>query len=150
MAGMMLVLAGGCAAPTKSSPATKPAAPAGDPTDTDPCATRMHEICGVLLLYGNAHGDLPATLDALKKAPGAADVGEFVCPASNLPYVYYPEGVPVEPEPSRIVLYDPTPAHNGKRFAIVIQPPAGGGPPIARVILIPESKAKSLPATSAQ
>jgi len=111
---------------------------------------RLHEVCGTLLLYYNTHHDLPPTLPALAKAPGAADAGELACPASHQPYVYIPAGVPVDPPPSRVVLFDPTPAHANKRFAIVIQPPPQpGGVLQARVIAIPESKANVLRAAAA-
>ena len=150
----ILSIAAGCAAPqqpSSSSSRTAASAGAGDDasSSTDPCAMRLHEVCGVLLLYYNTHHDLPPTLAALAQAPGAKDAGDLACPASVQPYVYIPAGVPVDPPPSRVVLFDPTPAHGGpgggKRFAIVIQPPSQpGGVLQARVIAIPEAKAKVL------
>ena len=149
MAG--LVMPGiGCSA-TPQAANRQPTAPGAAPDDralinTDPCAMRLHEISGALLLYFNTHGDLPPTLAALSKSPGAQDLGDMTCPTSGQSYVYLPKGIPVDPPPSRVVLFDPTPAHPGtKRFAIVIQPPPqSGGVLQARVIVIPETKAKLL------
>jgi len=148
----IVLLATGCAAPSSSTstPRTPQAASPDVPINTDPCAQRLHELCGTLLLYYNTHHALPPTLAALAQAPGAKDAGDLACPASGQPYVYIPAGVPVDPPPSRVVLFDPTPAHGersggGKRFAIVIQPPSQpAGVLQARVIAIPEARAKVL------
>jgi hypothetical protein len=145
----IVLLAAGCAATTSPAPSRSSTTATADvsPTNTDPCAQRLHELCGVLLLYYNTHHALPPTIAALSQAPGAKDAGALVCPASAQPYVYVPAGVPVEPPPSRVVLFDPAPAHAGeRRFAIVIQPPPGpaGGVLQARVIAIPETRAKVL------
>ena len=149
IATLLLAAAGCSATPQAAKPA--PTASGSASSDdralisTDPCALRLHDISGALLLYYNTHADLPPTLDILIKSPGAQDLGELTCPASGQPYVYFPAGVPVDPPPSRVVLFDATPAHAGKRLAIVIQPPTQpGGVLQARVIAIPESKAKIL------
>src|SRR5438046_414763 len=70
----MVLLPIGCAAPSSPSagPSRSSTTASSDvsPTNTDPCAMRLHEVCGVLLLYYNTHHDLPPTLPALAKAPG--------------------------------------------------------------------------------
>ena len=149
MATLLLAAAGCSATPQAGKPSPSAPPPTDDRslTSTDPCALRLHDISGALLLYFNTHGDLPPTLAVLSKSPGAEDIGDMTCPTSGQPYVYVPKGIPVDPPPSRVVLFDPTPAHAGgtKRLAIVIQPPPQpGGVLQARVIAIPETKAKIL------
>ena len=141
-ATVTILMAVGCAAPR---PATQPTASAAAPlAGENDCATRLHEICGALLLYYNIHRDLPPIVDVLERSPGAENVGEMTCPASGKPYVYVPGGVPIAPAPSRVVLYDAEPSHAGKRLAVTIQPPQGDGPLIAKVIAVPESQAAAL------
>jgi hypothetical protein len=136
--GLLGLAVAGCAG-------TKPAAPprVGPTTiptrNTDPCAMRLHEAAGALLLYYATHHDLPPNLDALEKAPGAEEAGDFTCPISHKPYIYDPKGV-AAPNPSeRLVLYDAEPSHDGRRWAIAVIPPQGEGPLIAKVIAVPES-----------
>jgi len=73
----------------------------------------------------------------------------MTCPVSHRPYIYIPAGVAASPDSAeRVVLYDATPAHGGMRLGIIILPPAGDGPLVAKVIAIMEDKAKRwLPAT---
>src|SRR5439155_26005153 len=93
-------------------------------TSTDPCAMRLHEVCGALLLYYNAHHALPPTVAAIEQVPGAGEVGDMTCPVSHKPYIYIPAGVATAPgSPERVVLYDAEPAHGGMRLGIVILPP---------------------------
>ena len=126
------------------SPSAAPAPAAKLDVNTDPCAMRLHEASGALLLYFSAHRDLPPTLEALSKAPGAADIGELVCPLSHQPYVYTPQGLPSPDGESRILLADPQPSHAGMRWAVVVQPPTQG-PLIMKVIAIPEAQFPRIP-----
>src|SRR6478735_5745074 len=59
-------------------------------SNTDPCATRLHEATGALLLYYATHQDIPPTLEDLKKSPGMEGAGDMTCPVSHKPYVYNP------------------------------------------------------------
>src|SRR5207244_4043545 len=60
----------GCAAPKPTptpAPAASPRAPAAStiPTrNTDPCAMRLHEAAGALLLYYATHHELPPNVEA--------------------------------------------------------------------------------------
>jgi hypothetical protein len=130
------LIGGGC----KSSPSSKSSSRATAKkldVNTDPCAMRLHEISGALLLYFVQHRDLPPTLEALEKVPGATDSGPLICPVSHQPYIYLPAGVPAPDGESRIVLADAQPSHGGMRWAVTILPPANG-PLIAKVVPIPE------------
>ena len=142
----------GCAAPIKqpaggnrptSAPATQPGARAASSaklTIDDPCATRLHDICGPLLLYYATHSRLPERVETLQQIPGFEAVGPYLCPVSNQPYIYNAQGL-VGPNVSlRAVLYDAAPTHAGYRWAIVVQEPAGNAPLIAKVVAWAESR----------
>ena len=105
----------------------------------DPCAERLHDVCGHLLLYYASHKRLPPTLAELKSAL-AMRPPPLVCPASGKPYVYDPAGVSIPGRPGRLALYDPEPSHSGMRWAIMVGTPADGANVTARVILLPESE----------
>lgn len=144
--GLLILLAiglcAGCAT-TADQSSKRPTTPPGKtlvPND-DPCAARLHELCGVLLLYYVKHESLPPTLDDLKHAPGADAVGDFTCPVSHKPYLYTPTGLPSPASPDAVmIVYDAEPSHAGARLAISITPPLPGGPLVPEVILAPESR----------
>lgn len=141
----------GCASPKSGPKSSSPTTRASRPTisGTDPCATRLHELCGVLLLYYVKHQDLPPTLDDLKGAPGAEAVGDFTCPVSHKPYVYTPTGIPSPAGPNALlIVYDTAPTHGGMRLAISVTPPINGGPLVPEVILAPESRFPAKPPTT--
>jgi len=149
---LAIALLAGCAAPktttTPNSPAAattdrsaSTAAPSPDRNaSTDPCPTRLHEAAGALLLYYARHRDLPESVEVLEKSPGAEDVGDMTCPLSHQPYVYIPAGIPAPNAIGRLVLYDATPAHAGRRWAVLVIPPERPDAAlITKVVSIPES-----------
>jgi hypothetical protein len=150
-----MLAAGGCAAPrwdgsstpgATSKPATGTSHTAGDAalTDTDPCATRLHELCGPLLLYYSIHHALPEALDELSSVGGGFDVAnELTCPVSKKPYVYNRSGLPAPNNMGRLVIYDAAPVHNGFRWAIAIIEPQAREPLITRVVVVSEAAFKS-------
>ena len=100
----------------------------GPLTATDPCAVRLHDISGMLLLYYVTNHRLPERLEEL--APFAdADV-EFAptCPESGRPYVYVPGGLADSGTGRVLLVYDAVPAHAGVRWVIVASPPEGDQP----------------------
>jgi len=145
------LLLGGCTSsqtPTsaaKPSPAASGTKSAGREPDsaTDPCAGRLHDICGALLLYYLTHKRLPANLDELQSMPELDEPLAFECPLSKQPYIYNPNGILLAEKSERIVMYDATPAHPGPhgmyRWAIRIDDPTPGQPLVAQVIALPES-----------
>jgi hypothetical protein len=147
MGGMMLA---GCASPSQSS--KKPAAgaaattrpvdvsPSAKLTVNEPCANRLHDICGPLLLYLTTHYRFPESLDELRQMPGFEGIGEFACPVSKQPYVYNPAGVVGPNVSQRAVIYDAAPTHAGYRKAIVIREATPNAPFIADVVVWPESR----------
>lgn len=124
-----------CTAPRKSQ-----ASPSDAPiTNTDPCATRLHDLCGPLLLYYATHRQLPPQLEELRSVSGLESAVELVCPVSGRPYLYNPQGILLPEQQARVVIYDPLPSHSGMRWGISIIEPSGPGPLITKVIALPES-----------
>jgi hypothetical protein len=111
-------------------------------TNNDPCAGRLHQICGPLLLYYATNRRLPDSLDELFQVPGfQLQNDEFTCPVTRLPYIYDPRGIPAPASAGgRIILADATPAHSHLRWAVsIIEPKEPGGALITKVIAVPES-----------
>lgn len=145
----LMVIGGGCS-PKADAPSANPTVVAAPPvpppptapiTATDPCASRLHDIAGGLLLYYARNNRLPERLSDLSEIPGMRQVDDLVCPVSGKPYLYSPGGIIIPgPGPgARLVVYDPTPAHDGMRWAIRVEEPTDGSPLVARVIALPES-----------
>ncbi|HEX8520733.1 MAG TPA: hypothetical protein VF669_00670 [Tepidisphaeraceae bacterium] len=122
-------------AKTAAIAAQKPSSPAPNP-DSDPCANRLHDICGRMLLYYAEHRELPQNLDQFKGVPGF-DVGDLACPVSKQPYVYVRNPLPVAGVQGGVVIYDATPVHAGYRWGVTVLPPQGGGPLVLKVVALP-------------
>ncbi len=106
-------------------------------TMTDPCTMRLHDLSGALLLYQANYGRLPETLEALREMPGAlAPLESFDCPESHQAYQYDSNG---EKKGERVLLlYDPVPAHDGKRWVVEMVDWKPGRPLVTKIIQIPE------------
>ena len=135
-AGLLLA---GCARGQAGSaaPATRPAGenqppPRADarPADirdvslTDPCANRLHDLAGSLLLYHAIHQRLPERLTDLEQITGPLAPAALVCPVSKSPYTYNPDGLLSPDTKSLLVVYDSAATHDGRRQAISVTPPA--------------------------
>jgi hypothetical protein len=107
-------------------------------SNTDPCATRLHDICQPLLLYYLQNGELPPRLDALQQMKGYAGL-ELTCPVTRRPYQYNPLGVMNPEVKRRLVIYDPAPSHSNMRWAVAIEDPKEGGVLVTKVVALPES-----------
>jgi hypothetical protein len=107
---------------------------------TDPCASRLHEMCGGFLFYYVAHHRLPDRLEDLRQAEPDLATTPFVCPVSNLPYIYEPAGRILAGYDGRFIVFDAAPTHLGMRWAISIIEPMAGGPLVTKVIAVPEDK----------
>ena len=131
----VLILLGGCAAPDrKSVPATQPISA----DITDPCATQLHDLMGGILLHYAQTKALPSDLKSLKLPTGQQSEA-LSCPVSHQPYIYDVVGLPGPKEGSRLVLYDPLPAHGGRRWAVMVEDTPAGAPLITQVLLLPET-----------
>lgn len=139
---MGAVLIAGCQAPPgdqRGAVRTTQSAGGVPITNTDACATRLHDICGPLLLYFAANHRLPERIEELADVQGFEGVRDFTCPVSRQPYIYKPEGI-INPDTSRVILYDPVPCHSGLRWGLSIAEPAINAPLIAKVIAVPEAR----------
>lgn len=132
-------------APAAAAPAAAPGSGARNKegvnaiSNTDPCASRLHDICEPLLLYYLKNNRLPARLEELRDLPGFEQI-ELTCPVSRQNYLYNPVGITTAESRARIICYDPTPAHAGCRWAIsIIEPQDSNGPLVTKVIGLPES-----------
>lgn len=152
IATALVLFVAGCATETREVRATPPPMPkppaAKAPRDVppsnasnlDPCAMRLHDLAGALFLYYFTYQKLPATLDEVNTFPGAEATVPLVCPTSNRPYAYTPDGILLAEQGGRVIVYDPTPAHyNGQRWAIRIDEPRDDKPMVAKVVVLPES-----------
>ena len=153
LAIFVVLMAAGCATQTRSTThatvAEQTVTKTTDPhpanssavSNTDPCATRMHDISGAMLMYYALHNRLPAELDALRTTPGGEALEPFTSPASGRPFLYNPVGVIDSKRASqRLVLYESAPTGGGFRWAITIVEPTQGQPLVARVVAIPEAE----------
>jgi len=107
-----IILALGC---KTLEPAAAPSRPA-----RDPCADRLHDICGRLLLYHSIHGRLPERIEDLQGTSGPGEKLVFQCPASGEPYLYDRDGIGVPGQPGPVILQDKLPSHSGIRWAIAV------------------------------
>jgi hypothetical protein len=139
----------GCAGDKSKSPAdqsrsaTRPAtagAPfTGDVTTSDPCGNRLHDLCGSLLLYYAIHQRLPQRAEELAQVGGPADAASLACPVSNQAYVYNPKGLLAPDTRSLVILYDPSPSHDGRRRAIsIVEPQRDNDALVAKVVTLPD------------
>jgi len=103
-----------------------------------PCAERLHEICGHLLLYYSINGKLPERLADLKST-GPEPLPPLACPDSGKPYIYNRAGLAVPGRPGRLVLYDGGPCHSGMRWGILADVAADEQPLTTRVVPLPET-----------
>jgi len=107
-------LAAGCYVPVEK--------PSGSREALDPCAERLHELAGKLLMYRFAEGRLPASLADLPTA--GAD--ERTCPVSGKAYVYRRDGPAAPGGAGRMVAWDATACHNGGRWVVTLAETARG------------------------
>jgi len=129
MAAAAMLVLGGCVTETKrigpKTPSPDPAAAARPLTPdviaaTDRCASRLWDIGGVLLQYYSLNKQLPPRLEDLTPLAEADQPLQFVCPTSGNPYGYAPQGLVREGRHKRIIIFDTTPAHDGKRWCVLM------------------------------
>lgn len=125
----------------------------GEFPDIDSCAGRLHDIEGELLEYYRRHQKLPPALQDLRPiAQAFGDEGNYTCPVSGQTYIYVPNGMVIQGDDRRLILYDAVPAHEvavqapgqmphveKARWGLLFGDAYGNRPPSAWVIKIPES-----------
>ena len=109
-------------------------------SNTDACATRLHDLCEPLLLYYATRHEIPARLEDLRQMPGFSEL-DLRCPVSRLPYVYNPVGIQTGDDQPRLVIYDAAPSHSGMRWAIaIVEPKDPANALVAKVVAVPEGR----------
>jgi hypothetical protein len=150
IAGLLAGCASSSSGPAKKKPAASQSyipAPGPDnpgrPTAIsakDPCADRLHALCGPLLLYFAVNHHLPAHIDELRAFAGDDPEVQFICPVSGKPYIYDPRGLRRSGgKPGIIILSDPEPSHSGMRLAVVVEETRTAVEPLI-VKVIPEQE----------
>jgi len=130
---VLAALAAGCG----TVPATREANPSVD-ANLDPCADRLHDISGRLLLYYSVRRQLPQRLADLSET-SRAETLQLTCPVSGKPYVYTPEGLVVSGWPGRLIVHDAQPCHTGLCWGILAEAAKPGQPLVLRVTRLPET-----------
>lgn len=137
---LTLVIVAGLAGCTVSSTRTTPAparepalaiSPAGDADDqaslpgsiNEPCADRLHTLCGPLLMYYALHHKMPDNIEQIREIGQPDPDVQIICPVSGKQYIYNASGLPRHGKPGVLVLYDAEPTHKGRRWAVAVQPP---------------------------
>ena len=127
-------------------PVSVPAGKASGPLNaSDPCAQRLHDLCGPLLFYYALNRRMPERLEDLRDIGGPDPDIEFTCPASGKTYVYDAQGLPRRGQPGVLVLYDAEPSHSGMRWAVAVEEPKPGQPLIPHVVAEPEATFRAGP-----
>ena len=104
----------------------------------DPCAERLHDVCGRLLFYCSVNGKLPEKLDDLKRVD-SSPLPPLVCPVSGKPYLYNKEGLPTPGRAGFLVVYDAAAVHGGMRWGVWLEAAGEGQPLSGRIVRFPES-----------
>jgi hypothetical protein len=105
---------------------------------SDPCAERVHNIGGTLLLYYASHQQMPQRLEELKPLADFDQPIELTCPVSGKPYLYAPNGLAAVGKEKRIVVYDAEPSHDGRRWCLFMLPAKPGQALAVEVLEVPE------------
>lgn len=104
---------------------------------TDPAASRLQDIGGVMLVYYDSHKQLPSTLDELASSPGG-DTLNLIAPRSGREFVYRPSGLWSESHTEKcIIAYDPD-LRGNMRWCLFLKPPTNGTALVVNVVAIPE------------
>jgi hypothetical protein len=104
----------------------------------DPCAARLQNIGGTLLLYYATNQQMPRALEELKPLADFDQPVELTCPVSKKPYTYSPNGLAASGKEKRIVVYDAEPSHQGSRWCLFMIPPRPGKALAIEVLEVPE------------
>jgi hypothetical protein len=123
----------------KPAPSARKDLPNRPADPLDPCAERLHALCGPLLFYYVQNRQLPPTLQDLEGAP--EPIPPLLCPDSHKPYVYLLKNpIPIDNPRGHILVHDAVAAHGGVRWVIVVSPGANPTELIAKAVGIREDR----------
>jgi hypothetical protein len=123
--------------PTNAGDPIKPVS-INEAIKSDPCALRLHDIAGAILMYYALNREMPTHLEDLRAMQDVDQQLNFTCPVSNQPYVYVPQGMTSPGRTKMILVHDPTPSHNGTRWCILAASGKPGEPISLEVLPITE------------
>jgi hypothetical protein len=106
---------------------------------SDPCAIRLGHLIECMMQYYMLNKQMPQSLDELKPFAEVGSPLQLVCTATGQPYQYYPSGLMSAGRSKRIIVYDPTPAHHGSRWCIMMPYTAPGAAMSLEVVAVPEA-----------
>ena len=119
-------------------PADRPATD-DESVASDPCAIRLHDIEGTMLLFYAVNKRLPDSLEDLKPLADFGSQLQLVCPATGQAYQYDPRGLMSAGRSKRIIVWDSTAAHHGNRFCILMPYTPPGAAMSLEVVAVPEA-----------
>ncbi len=146
-----LLLAGCQTVSVSKQPVTDPGValpPDRAPTDEesvagDPCVIRLDHVVEALVQYYMLNKQMPLELAELKPFGDLLTPIQLVCTASGQPYQYDQHGLMSAGRSKRIVVWDPTPAHHGKRWCIMMPYTPPGAAMSLEVVSVPEADFKT-------
>ena len=142
LSASVAALLAGCKTGPKPPPATAPSLSQSESPvigSTDPSAMKLHDLSGAMLMYYALNKRLPDSIDDLRPLADGDAGADALVPGTRTPYVYSANGIVLQDQSARVVLYEPAPLHDGFRLAVRIDEPKPDRPLIARVISLPES-----------
>jgi hypothetical protein len=132
------VTVNGAAASPDGSPASNtPQVPIEQALKSDPCAARLHDVSGAMLMYYALHNRLPARLEDLAPFAEPDRPLNFKCPTSGQAYAYVPGGLRSQGDERQIVLHDAAEHAGATRWTIMMQRPRGRQPAAMWVVPLP-------------
>lgn len=120
LGAITLLLVGGC-----QTVANRPAglAASSEQPIVDPCAMRLHDIGGAILMYYALNRRMPMELKEASLLSQSGDALKLTCPVSGRPYVYNPTGLQIPGTNKRVIVYDAAPVHDGHRNCLIMPMP---------------------------
>jgi hypothetical protein len=103
---------------------------------TDPSAGRLDDLRVALMDYWHAYGRMPGRIEDLRPFAEPGTTLQFTSPASGRPYVYMPAGPTLPGQGLGLVLYDPTPLPDGRRWGVLLARTAPNRPLITTIQLL--------------
>jgi hypothetical protein len=115
----------------------------------NPSAVQLQNIEGLLLEYYLIHRTLPWQFGDLASLADIDDPLNTICPTSGQQYIYVRGGIPLPGQDKRIVVFEPTPSKDGKRWCILMSTPMPRQAMWMDVLQVPESAFKTYLAAQA-
>ena len=81
----------------------------------------MHELSGEMLLYVLQNQRAPASLDELVAASDNPNLS-MTCPVSQQAYVYRNPPIELSEQGLYVLLHDPQPSHDHRRWGVTFRP----------------------------